>query len=168
MKVILLKDFKKLGKENDIVNVTDGYFRNYLLPNNIAVKYDGKNEKILKSKLDKIEYDQEKKLKELEYIRESLNGVTLNINRKCSKEPGHVGQLFGSITNKDISEELKLQGYFPLRKEQIILKTSIKNIGDYIIDIDLKYSFTKEFLDKKKITNNLYNKLQIKLEVNGE
>lgn len=167
MKVILLKDFKKLGKENDIVNVSDGYYRNYLFPNKIAIEYTNKTNNVLNQKLNKIEYDQEKKLKELEHARESLNGLVLIIKRKCSNEKGHEGQLFGSITNKDISEEMQKQGYYQLRKEQIITK-QIKTIGEYMIDIDLKYSFTKDFLDKKKITSNQFNKLQIKLIIEGE
>lgn len=165
MKVILLKDFKKLGKENDIIEVSDGYARNFLIPNKIVNEYNSENLAKVKQKLNQKEYQQEQQWKEMEKAKKQLKGLTLIIKRRCSEVPGYKGQLFGSITNKDIEEELLLQGYYRLRKEQILLPKPIKTIGEFIVDYNLRYSFTKEFLDKKGFKDTAFNKGTINVSI---
>ena len=168
MKVILLKNFKKLGKENDIIQVSDGYANNYLIPNKIAVLYNNQNKKALEQKLNKEYYDQEKLWSQLQEGITKIKDLQLVIKRKCSNEKGHEGKLFGRITSKEIADELKSQNLYELTKDQIILNSPISTIGEFIIDIDLKYRFTNEFLKDKGVHDNNFNKHQIKLIVIGE
>ena len=125
MKVILLKDLKGTGKKNDIVNVSDGYANNYLIPNGIATKAD--NAKINENTQLKqaAAYHAQVELDNAKALGEKLKEVTLKMIIKC----GESGKLFGSITSKDIAEELVKLGY-NIDKKKIVIDP-IKSLGAY-------------------------------------
>ncbi|HOK39844.1 MAG TPA: 50S ribosomal protein L9 [bacterium] len=133
MEVILLDDVKKLGKFGDIVKVKDGFARNYLLPNNLAlIKTEGnlkKFEEIKKVKIKKMKMS-ELKAKEL---AETMAAMVLTIKRKAGED----GKIFGSVSEKDIIDALKEKGITIENKKQIKFKDHIKILGNYEVDINL-------------------------------
>jgi len=132
MKVILLEEVKKLGKPGDIVQVADGYFRNYLAPKNLASVATKANLKIVEKK--KI-LDAKKMAKEKESADISAKHLE-SIEVKMTLKSGEQNQLFGSVTNQQISEYLANQG-IEIDKKKIILDEPIKYLGSYIIQIKL-------------------------------
>lgn len=131
MKVILLQDVKDLGKKDSIVNVSDGYARNFLFPKKVAVEA---SEGALKTIADKKSSLQNKKNMELQAAKEladKLNKVEVNIKTKT----GDNGKLFGSITNKDIAELIKSQHKIEIDKKKIVLNDTIKAVGTYQAEI---------------------------------
>ena len=125
MKVILLKDLKGTGKKNDIVNVSDGYATNYLIPNKIAAKLDNtklnENNQLKASQAfhEQLELDNAKELSE------KMKDLTLSSVLKC----GDNAKIFGSITSKDVADKLNELG-FAIDKKKIVMDT-IKSIGTY-------------------------------------
>ncbi len=133
MKVILLKDIKKLGKVGDVVEVTDGYARNYLIPRSLAEQSTAGKLKNLKE-IEKAEQRKaEQQNKEAEKLAEKLNGVEITINAKAGEEE----KLFGSITSNDIAEEILNSLGINIDKKDIELDTPIKSLGTHTIDINL-------------------------------
>ncbi len=135
MKVILLKDVEKLGKEGEIKEVANGYARNFLIPNELAVL--ATKDQIAKlEEIKEIESKQsEKELVKFQELATQLDGLELEISAKVSEEE----KLFGAITNVQIVEKLKEQG-ISVDKEQIKLKDPIKEIGEYEINIQLPHN----------------------------
>lgn len=132
MKVILLKDVKSVGKKGDIINASDGYARNYLIPKGIAQEATDSNVHILNNKK---ETERRQKLAEIEAaqkLAESLKGKEISISVKT----GENGKLFGSITGKDIAEELNKKYKVKVDKKKIILD-NIKQIGTYDVEVKL-------------------------------
>ena len=131
MKVVLLQDVKDLGKKEDIVNVSDGYARNFLFPRKLAVEATaGKMNEIS----DKKSAEQNRKNKELQAAKEladRLSKVEVNIKSKA----GENGKLFGSITSKDIADAIKAQHKIDVDKKKLVLSDAIKSVGVYQIDI---------------------------------
>ncbi|MFZ5353942.1 MAG: 50S ribosomal protein L9 [Bacillota bacterium] len=131
MKVVLLQDVKSLGKKDAIVNVSDGYARNFLFPRNLAVEAtDGK----LREIDDKKSSLQNKKNMELQAAKEladKLNKVEVNIKTKA----GENGKLFGSITSKDIADAIKSQHKIDVDKKKLVLSDPIKAAGSYQVEI---------------------------------
>lgn len=132
MEVILLENHQNLGQRGDIVNVARGYARNYLIPKKIAVPNTQANIATIKavdqSRNIEVNKEEESALK----IKEELDGLTIEIKAKSGKE----GKLFGSITNKNISEALEEKG-FKIDKRHIKLEEPIKELGNYSIEISL-------------------------------
>lgn len=131
MKVILLKDVKSLGKKGDLVNASDGYARNYLIPKNIAEEATNSNVHILNNKK---EAERRKKLKELEEAQKLANSL-MGKEIKFKVKTGENGRLFGSITSKDLSDKLKQQYKVDIDKKKIVCET-IRQLGNY--DAELK------------------------------
>ncbi|MCD6130767.1 MAG: 50S ribosomal protein L9 [Candidatus Hydrothermae bacterium] len=132
MKVILLKDFPKLGKAGDIVNVKDGYAINYLIPQEIAIPATPKNlkmiEKIKEFNRSKAEKEKIRALK----LKEKLEEIgELEFKRKA----GEGGKLFGAVSSIDVLNELKNKN-IELKKGMIIME-AIKELGEYSIRIKL-------------------------------
>ena len=126
MKVILLKDVEKLGKKGEVKNVADGYARNFLIPNKMAVLAT-KSELIKLEEEKKIETEKaEEELKLYQEIANQIDGLELEIPAKVIEE----GKLFGAITTAKIVEVLKEKN-FEIKKEQIKLEEPIKEIGEY-------------------------------------
>ncbi|MDD6042275.1 MAG: 50S ribosomal protein L9 [Eubacteriaceae bacterium] len=133
MQVILLKDVKGSGKAGQIVKVSDGYARNMLLPKGLAIEATDANVKSLKKKeaLEAEKRAEEKK--EAQEIAEKLKDIKIVIKTKS----GEGGKLFGSITSKDIAEETLKQSGLSIDKKKIQMKSAIKSIGTFDIDVKL-------------------------------
>lgn len=139
MKVILREDVKSLGKAGDIVNVSDGYARNYLIPRGLALIADEKNVKAFELQKKKLlESIEKEKAKTMEFA-ERLKNTTVTIKAKAGED----GKLFGSITTMHISEALKKEG-IELDRKRIVLTEPIKRTGEYRIAIKLPHEINSE------------------------
>lgn len=132
MEVILQKDVKKLGNEGDVVKVSDGYARNYLIPKGLAVEATSGKIKQLKQK------EKARKKKEMEKIAEAEKMAQKMESEKfvLSVKAGENGRLFGSITTKDIAEAVKKAGY-EIDKRKIDLDENIKTLGTHKVSVKI-------------------------------
>lgn len=137
MKVILKEDVKNLGAMGDIVNVTPGYARNFLLPKGLAADADVKNIKALEHERRIIEERRKKLRDKAQGLADQLSAVAVSLKAKAGEE----GKLFGSITNKDIAEALAEKGYQVDRKK-IVLEEPIKRIGTHQVEVKLGHDVT--------------------------
>ncbi|KNF07142.1 50S ribosomal protein L9 [Gottschalkia purinilytica] len=132
MKVILLQDVKGLGKKGDVVNSKDGYARNFLFPRNLAVEATSSNLKELKDKKESQKFKEEEDLKEAKALAEKISNVKVEIKTKV----GDNGKLFGSITTKDIAEQLQKQHNIKVDKRKIDIEGgNIKTAGTTIAEV---------------------------------
>ena len=134
MKIILLQTYENLGKVGEIVNVKPGFARNYLIPNKIASLATAQNIKALEVFLKAQETKEAKNRVNLEALSKKLNSLTL----KFEVQVGEDEKLFGSVTSQMISDELANKGY-TIDKKEIQLDDSIKELGNYKIEINLGY-----------------------------
>ncbi|HHV74524.1 50S ribosomal protein L9 [Thermoanaerobacterium saccharolyticum] len=132
MKVILQKDVKGIGKAGDVVNVSDGYGRNYLLPRGLAIDATKSNINVLNEKKKAEEKKRQKEVEAAQEMAKKLSQESIVLKVKT----GENGKLFGSITSKDIQDELNKKGY-DIDKKKINLPDSIKTIGTYNVDIKI-------------------------------
>ena len=131
MKVILKQDVKGLGKKDEIVNASDGYAKNYLIPRGIAVVASTGN---VNEAVNKQKALAEKKQRELDTAKDfaaKLNGKTVTIKAKA----GESGKLFGAVSNKDISDAIKSQYKIEIDKKKIVLNDPIKTAGNHDVEI---------------------------------
>lgn len=126
MQVILKEDVINLGYKDDVVNVKDGYGRNYLLPQGKAVIATESAKKVLAENLKQRAHKLEKIKKDAEALAAKLNGISLTIGAKTSS----TGTIFGSVTSIQVSEALEKQGYNVDRKV-IVIKEPVKEVGQY-------------------------------------
>ncbi len=133
MKLILLQDVKGQGKKGELIEVSDGYGRNFLLPKNLAKKADNQGVSELHSK-DKAE--KFKKATEIENAK-SLKAKLEELTLKISAKAGQGGKLFGTVTSKEIAAELLSSYKIDLDKRKIHLDEPIKTIGAHIVKIKL-------------------------------
>ena len=141
MKVILLQDVRGQGKKGQLSEASDGYARNFLLPRKLAVEAtaDNLNTMKLQEKAKKAKEAAEKA--EAEAIAAKLKEVTVTIPAKA----GNGGKIFGSITTKEIAEQLKAQQGIDLPKAKLVLADPIKAFGGYEIRAKLGYEVTGTF-----------------------
>jgi large subunit ribosomal protein L9 len=139
MKVILIENLKDLGKIGDVVDVKDGYARNYLFPKKIALPATEENIKRVKKRMEEIQRRIEIEKMTLEELDKRLRELNLKIPKKC----GEKDIIFGSVTATDIWEALSKAG-FEIEKKKIVLKEPIKRLGIYTIPIKLHPSVTSE------------------------
>ncbi|MCY6372250.1 50S ribosomal protein L9 [Clostridium ganghwense] len=132
MKLILLKDVKGQGKKGEVINVSDGYARNFLLPKGLAKEATDANIHILNKQQ---EAARKKKLAETEAAQKSAEELR-NKEIKISAKAGDGGRLFGAITSKDIASELKKQYKIEVDKKKIVSDT-IKQLGTYEVEVKL-------------------------------
>ena len=134
MKVILLEDVKKLGKKDEIIEVSSGYARNFLIPNKKAIVADNVNLNKLEGKKSKESHIKALSLEHAKEIKKIIEKETLVIKAKKGKDD----RLFGTITNSEISKELKKKYDIDIERKKIIVENPIKIVGEYIITIKLE------------------------------
>jgi len=130
MKVILIKDVASVGKAGDLVNASDGYARNFLIPRGLAKEASGKNIQGLEREREIAARKANRERKTAQELVEGLEGVTCHISRKV----GQQDKLFGSVTSKDIRDALNDQGA-KVDKKDIVLEEPIKTLGEFAVKI---------------------------------
>ena len=138
MKVILLKDVKGTGKKNEVKEVSDGYARNYLLPKKLAVPADNTNMKELNEKNKSKELKAQKGYEAAVELGKKMEELNVVIYAKA----GDGGRLFGSITSKDIAEQIKKQHNIEVDKRKITLDEPIRVLGSRFVDIKIHQKVT--------------------------
>ncbi len=133
MKVILNQDVKGQGRKGDLIEVSDGYARNFLLPKNLAKEATKENLNVMQGQKESQEYRKQKELEEAVAIKEKIEAVSVTLKAKS----GENGKLFGSVTSKDIAEELKMQQHIKLDKKKFVLPDGIKTLGTTNVDIKI-------------------------------
>ena len=140
MKVILYKDVKGVGRQGDVINVADGYFRNFIKPKQLGEEATPENMKRLeKMKAHEMQLAAQK-VSEAKQIATKLEGVTVGVKAKA----GEGERLFGSVTGADIAEALTKQGFIVDRK-QIELHEPIKRLGMFTVDVRIHPEVTGKF-----------------------
>ncbi len=133
MKVILLKDVKAQGKKDEIINVSDGYARNFLLPKGLAVEATPKNLNDIKQKLKNQAHIAAEELAEAKAYAEKLKEVSVTVKLKA----GEGGRTFGSVSAKEIAEAAKDQHGLQVDKKKVVLSEPIKALGNYQVTVRL-------------------------------
>ena len=138
MKVILLQDVKGKGKKGQMLEVSDGYARNFMLPRKIAIEAtpDAVNTMKMNDKATQERIAREKA--EAMETSKTLRGLTVVVKAKG----GGAGRLFGSITNQEIADSLKAQSGIELDKRKIVIADPIKTVGTYTVTCKLGYEIT--------------------------
>ena len=133
MKVILKENIKSIGKKDEIVNVSDGYARNYLFAKNLAIEATAGNLAKLKTKKDSEQYKKNIEKEEAQKIAEKLSKIKLEFKVKSGKN----GKIFGGISTKEIAEKLESENQIKIDKKKIMLKEAIKVLGTTNVEIKL-------------------------------
>ncbi|MGE5614001.1 MAG: 50S ribosomal protein L9 [Bacillota bacterium] len=133
MKVILKQDVKGLGKKEDMVDVSDGYARNFLFPRGLAEEANAGNINMVKTKKEAEKIKSDRELVKARELALKLNDTVVVIRTKS----GEKGKLFGSITNKDIFDILKKDFKIDIDKKKIILPGPFKSLGTYEAEVRL-------------------------------
>ncbi len=137
MKVILLEDVKSLGKADDIVNVNDGYARNFLFKKNLALEATASNLNSVKNRKKAENARAAQKLEDAKVSAAKLEGKTFTLPVKC----GEGGRLYGAVTAMDIAGALEKQG-FEVDKRGINIKQAIKALGSFDVEVKLHSDVT--------------------------
>ncbi len=133
MEIVLKEDVENLGKVGEIVDVADGYARNYLFPKQLAVK-------ATEQKIKEVKRIKEKERKKEEERREKAEKIVENLEQEefiFSVKAGEKGKLFGSITSQDIMEQIQEKGYQDIESKNVILKENIKSLGIHKIEVEV-------------------------------
>ncbi len=144
MKVVLLCDIKGQGKKDQIINVSDGYARNFLFPQKKAIPADAKATSELKSKEEAKQFRINEDRKSAQTLADKIKSCEIDI----VMGHGADGRLYGSVTAKDIAEELEKLIGCDVDKRKILLKESIKAYGNYEVEIKLLTDITAKFIVK--------------------
>tara|TARA_B100001057_G_scaffold227136_1_gene227547 strand:- start:1251 stop:1694 length:444 start_codon:yes stop_codon:yes gene_type:complete len=140
MKVILTTTIKKLGKIGDTVTVKPGYARNFLFPNNMALRENKKNIQHYEKIKDEMRIKEESKLNDAKKLIEDIKKIKIIF----SKEADEKDQLYGSITKKEIIDNL-LENKLKVKSDDVIIKNQIKSIGEHKIEINPYEDIMEEF-----------------------
>ena len=132
MEIILLERIEKLGSIGDVVNVKDGFARNYLLPNKKALRANEANRKVFEANRERLEAENAERRTAASKAGEKVDGAEITLIRASSNS----GQLYGSVNVRDVADALKAQG-FDINKSQIILERPIKTIGLFDVRVAL-------------------------------
>lgn len=138
MKVILIQDVKKLGKSGEIIDVNDGYARNYIIPQKLGIEANNKNLNDLKLKKKNEEKIARQQLEEAKELAERIGENTVTVKMKA----GEGGKVFGSVSSKEIAEAAKAQCNIEIDKKKIQLAEAIKSFGMYEVGIKLHSQVT--------------------------
>ena len=146
MKIILLQDVKSLGKKGEIVNVSDGYARNMILPKKLGVEATGKNLNDLKLQNQHAEKVAEENLEAAKELAKDLEDKIVEVKIKSGKD----GKTFGSVSTKEIAAAVKEQLGLELDKKKMVVNDGIKALGTYEVPIKLHPKVTATL--KVKVT----------------
>lgn len=138
MKVIFLKDVKGKGKKGEIKNVADGYAHNFLFKNNLAVEATKESMSKLEAQKKRAEKDAAEELAEAKALKEKLEQITVEFKAKA----GEGGRLFGSITSKQIAEELQKKHSIKIDKRKIDMHDAIRALGYTNVNVKLHHDVT--------------------------
>lgn len=133
MKVILTQDVKAQGKKGQMIDVADGYGRNYLIARGLAIPADNKSINEMKNREASAKHKIEVEKQEARDIAAKLEGIML----KFSASAGADGKLYGSVTSKDIAEKLEKEYSVIIDKRKIVLSDPIKTFGTFAVDVKL-------------------------------
>lgn len=133
MQVILKQDVKGQGKKGQMVNVSDGYARNYLLPRGLAEVASKSNINVMKGKQESLEYKKKKELEEATVIADKMKEIKVIMKAKA----GDNGKLFGSVTSKDVADALTTQHHIKLDKKKFVMPDGIKTLGTTVVDVKI-------------------------------
>ena len=140
MKVILLQDVKALGKKGEVVNVNDGYARNFIPPKKLGVEANGKNLNDLKLQKNNEAKVAQEHLDAAKKLAEELKAGKVVLTMKV----GEGGRTYGSVSSKEIAEAVKEQMHLEIDKKKIQLKEQIKTLGTHIVSVKLHPEVTAE------------------------
>ena len=143
MKVILLKDVKKQGKKDDIIEVSDGYGMNYLIKNGLAVAATKTSTKILSNELDKRKQEEEELVKKMQEMRDKI--IRENITFKV--KTGAMDKVFGNVSSKQIAEYLNKMGY-KVDKKQIQIDAPLDTLGVHNVTVELHKKVQLQYTSK--------------------
>lgn len=132
MKLILLKDVKGLGKANDVVDVNDGYGRNFLMKKGLAKESTAANLNEVKLKKGAQAEHERRALEAAKEMSSKLGDKSFTLKMKA----GEGGKLYGAVTNQDVSDALKKEG-FEIEKKQVVINTPMKSVGTFGVRIKL-------------------------------
>lgn len=133
MKVILKADIKGVGRKDEVINASDGYARNFLLPKNLAVEANNDNMAKLKAKQNAAQYQKNQEKEEAMKVADKLTKILLKIKVKA----GENGKIFGGVSAKEIAQELEKEYKIKVDKKKIDLKETIKTLGTQVVEIKL-------------------------------
>lgn len=133
MKVILLENIKGVGKKDEVINASDGYARNFLFPKKLAVEANSENMSKLNNKKNSEQHKKNVEKDKAQEIANKMKEITLTIKVKA----GDNGKIFGGVTSKEISENLKKQFNIDVDKKKIVLNENIKNLGVFNVSVKL-------------------------------
>ena len=133
MKVILLKEVKGLGKKDQIVEVSDGYAVNFLLPRRLAVKMTNKSQEVLDNQIEQRKLQDQKNKEEAEKLKTVIEGVVLEFKASASKD----GRMFGTISPKQIEQEYKAKHGIVIDKRKFVDKYPVNAFGYTSLKIEL-------------------------------
>lgn len=133
MKVILLKDVRALGKKGEVVEVSDGYAKNFLLKGKLALEANAQNMNVLKTQEGSKMFRRERDFEEAQKLAEKMKDMILHFEVKA----GEGGRLFGSVTAKDISDKLFSEYKIETDKKKVYLDDAIKSAGITMVQIKL-------------------------------
>ena len=140
MKVILTTNIRKLGKMGETVTVKPGYARNFLFPNNMALRESKKNIEHYEKIKDEILKNEELKLNQAKNLINEINKIKITFNKEADEKD----QLYGSISKKEILDYL-LKNKIKVKSDDLIIRNPIKNIGEHKIEITPYENITQEF-----------------------
>ena len=133
MKVILNQDIKGQGKKGQMVEVSEGYGRNYLLPRGLAKEATKSNINVMEGQAASAEFHKQQELEAAQKTADSMKEIKVVLTAKA----GDNGKLFGSITSKDVAEALKTQHHIKIDKKKFVLPDGIKTLGTTIVDVKI-------------------------------
>ncbi len=138
MEIILLQDVKSQGKKDQIIEVSDGYARNFLFPKKLAAPADAKAVNDIKNRQSSENFRRETERAEAKALADRISSLTV----KLTADAGADGKFYGAVTSKDIAEGLKSQHGIDIDKRKIVLASPIKTFGVYKTDIKLLSDIT--------------------------
>ena len=147
MKIILTTNVKKLGKVGDLVNVKDGYARNFLLPQKMALRENKKNLEYYEGIKEEIKIKEKNKLEEAKKTIEDIKKLSIQFNKEADEK----GQLYGAISKKEILNFLRENG-IKIHSDDIILSSQIRSLGEHQIIVN-PYTDIKDSIPIKVLKN---------------